>query len=516
MTKPEGAAKVAAMSTPAFASSEGALEGPAGASHAVLSVPGPEPARLLGAIGNVYQFVKDPLGHADKLFNEHGPMACLARGRSTWLVATDGKPPGTVLLYGAELNHQLLTQHATYHKTALSGPLYPQGSPTRRQRPLLRMLTGLFAVNEGSHRNQRRLLMPAFQKSRVESYRDDMVAVTQAALDDFRVGQTRDLRQDMNQLALRIVTRTLFGSDLGARGAEIGRKLQRWLGLFKLAGAAPVDLPGFPYWVWLNLAHAIDRDMRRIIDDKRRDRGDRRDILSALLDATDEDGATLDEDALIGHTGVLFAAGHETSANALCWTLALLSQHPDVAAALHEELVGTLGGDAPRVDQLAKLPLLDGVLKESLRLLPPAPLNHRVAALDTELGGHSIPRGTELLFSIYHTQRVPDLYRAPGRFEPRRWEGFDPGPYAYGPFGAGPRMCIGASFALLELKIVLAMLLQRFRLALPPRARLDRSVNITMRPHPGLVMRVCPPDRAFAGDARGARGDFSRMVELPS
>jgi cytochrome P450 len=479
-----------------------------------LSVPGPRPTPLLGPLGNVFRFVRDPLGHAERLFRRYGPMACLARGRSTWLVSTVAHPPGTVLFYGAELNHQIFSQHASYHKSALSGPLYPQGSVGERQRPLLRMLTGLFAVNDDAHRAQRRLLLPAFHKSRIEGYKDDMVAITESVLEGFRAGQLRDVRFDMNELALRIATRTLFGADLGARGIELGRKLQRWLDLFKFAGAAPLDLPGLPYWRWLNLTHAIDRDTRQIIADKRRDAGDRRDILSALLDATDEEGGALTEDELIGHAGVLFAAGHETSSNALCWTLALLSQHPRVAAALHEELSGKLGGSAPSVQQLAELPLLDGVVKESLRLLPPAPLNHRIAAVDTELGGYSVPRGTELISSVYHTHRVAEIYAEPQRFWPERWQTLDPGPYAYSPFGAGPRMCIGASFAVMEIKVVLSILLQRFRLALPPDARVDRSVSITMRPAPGLRMSVHDQDRDFASSARGVRGDLARMVDL--
>jgi cytochrome P450 len=480
-----------------------------------LDVPGPPPVPLIGPLGNVGLFVLDPLDYCDRLFAEHGRMACLARGRSTWLVSTDRDPPGTVMLYGADLNRQLFSQHALYHKSALSGPLYPQGTPSARQRPLSRMLTGLFAVNDERHKSERRLLMPAFHKSRIESYRDDMVAITHSVLQGYRPGSLRDVRADMNELALRIATRTLFGADLGARGIELGRKLQRWLDLFKLAGAAPVDLPGVPYRRWLNLTHAIDEQMRSIIADKRRSAAASPDILSALLAATDEAGAQLTEDELIGHASVLFAAGHETSSNALCWTLALLSQHPDIAAALHEELAAQLHGAAPSVAQLGALPLLDAVVKESLRLLPPAPLNHRVAAADSELGGHFIPRGTELVSSAYHTHRTPDHYPRPQRFDPERWQQLDPGPYAYSPFGAGPRMCIGSSFALMEIKLVLAILLQRHRLALPPRARIGRVVTITMRPSE-LRMHVRPPDREYASDARGVRGALARMVDFPS
>jgi cytochrome P450 len=481
-----------------------------------LRVPGPPPAPLLGPRANVLRFVLDPLAHAERLFWRYGRVVCLARGASTWLVSTEANPPGTVLFYGAELNRQVFSQPATYHKSALTGPLYPQGEVSARRRPLTRMLTGLFGVNDDAHRTHRRLLLPAFHKSRVEGYRDDMVATAEAVIAGFRAGQERDLLLDMNDLTLRIATRTLFGADLGARSVELGRKLQRWLDLFKLAGAGAIDLPGLPYRRWLDITHELDHDMRWIIAQKRRGGGDRRDILAALLEAKDEQGAALTEDELIGHASVLFAAGHETSSNALSWTLALLSQHAQVSADLHDELWGKLRGDAPSVAQLAELPLLDGVVKESLRLLPPAPLNHRVVAVECELDGYTLPRNTELLSSVYHTHRVPEVYAEPQRFLPTRWEKLDPGPYAYSPFGGGPRMCIGASFALMEIKLVLAILLQRFRLALPAGAKVDRSVSITMRPDPSLRMTVHAQDRDFAASARGVRGDLARMVDLPS
>jgi cytochrome P450 len=238
------------------------------------------------------------------------------------------------------------------------------------------------------------------------------------------------------------------------------------------------------------------------------------DILSALLEATDEHGVGLSEDELVGHASVLFAAGHETSSNALSWTLALLSQHPDIYAALHDELHGRLGGRAPHVAELAELPLLDQVVKESLRLLPPAPLNHRIAAVASELGGYAIERGTELISSAYHTHRIPEIYAEPQRFLPARWERLDPGPYAYNPFGGGPRLCIGASFALLEIKLVLCLLVQRFRLALPRDQRVDRTLVITMRPTRGLPMLVTRQDREFRRSPRGVRGDLSRMVDF--
>lgn len=482
--------------------------------EALVDVPGPAAVRMIGPAGNLLRFVRDPLGYVERLFREYGPVAMLVRGHSTRLVSTEPNPPGSVFVYGPELNRQLLSQAGSYHKSALSGPLYPESEAAPRTRPLRRLLTGLFSVNGERHREHRRLLMPAFQKKRIEDYRDDMVAITQTVLNQLQPGRVRDISRDMNEITLRIVTRTLFGADLGASGLELGRALERWLALFRYAAALPRDWPGLPYRRWLDLSARIDAEMVRIIRGKRAEPALGDDILSALLSARDQHGAELSEDELIGHASVLFAAGHETSSNALAWTLALLSQHPAIAAALHDELDGKLRGRAPEAAELAELPLLDRVVKESLRLLPPAPLNHRIAAEPCELMGHYIPRGTELVSSAFHTHRMPEIYAQPNRFSPSRWERLDPGPYAYNPFGGGPRLCIGASFALLEIKLVLALSLQQFRLSLAKNQRVDRRLVITMRPKRGLPMLVQRQDRAFYSSPRGVRGDLARMVDF--
>ncbi|MEP7053014.1 MAG: cytochrome P450, partial [Pseudomonadota bacterium] len=376
-----------------------------------------------------------------------------------------------------------------------------------------RMLTGLFHVNEGEHRTQRRLLMPAFHRSRIESYRAEMVSATEALLARYRPGTVRDIRPDMMEVTLRIATSTLFGGDLGAAGLRIGQQLEEWGVVFRGAAMFPFDLPGTPYRRWLELSHSIDAGIHRVIAAKRAGGTGARDMLSMLLEAREETGEQLSEDELVGHAGVIFAAGHETSSNALSWTLFVLAQHPRVMADLCDELDAKLHGDAPTFDNLGELVLLDRVLKESLRLFPPAPLNHRITARDSELLGYAIPRGTEVLSSIYHTHRMPELYPEPLCFRPERWAGFDPGPYAFNPFSAGPRMCIGATFALFEIKVVLALLLQRFRFELVPNQRIDRQFTITMAPTPSVLMRVQRRGRAYA-KAAPVHGNVHRMLNL--
>jgi len=479
---------------------------------AALSVPGPAPSFLLGKNGNLLRFLVDPLEYIGQTFARYGKIAVLVNGRTTRLVSTKSSP-GTVFLYGPELNRALLTGHGEFHKCALSGPLYPAGAITERTRPLTRMLTGLFDVNDLEHRQHRRLLMPAFHKGRIETYRDQMVAITESVLAQIQPGAVRDVCPDMMELTLRVATKTLFGADFGSEALEIGRSLHEWLGLFRRGAILPWDAPFLPYRRWLDISHVIDRKMVAVLAEKRQS-GPGTDMLSMLLEATDETGAKLSEDELIGHAGVIFAAGHETSSNALSWTLFLLSQHPEIMSDLFEELDGLLKGDAPSLEQLPKLTLLDHVVKESLRLLPPVPLNHRIVGKETELGGYALPPGTEILASIYHTHRMPEYFSEPSRFLPSRWARLDPGPYVYNPFSAGPRMCIGATFALMEIKIVLALWLQRFRFELVANSRVDRFMSITMSPRPGLPMKIHAQDRSFARSARRVRGNVRQMVNL--
>ena len=477
------------------------------------SVPGPRALPVLGATWELVRFLRDPIAAAGRLFREHGPIAALVVGAKTRVVSTEPNVPGTVFVYGPELNRALLTNHADFHKCGLPGPLYPREPVSPRKKPVTRMLTGLFHVNEGEHRQQRRLLMPAFHRSRIESYRDEMVATTEALLAKYRPGTIRDIRPDMMEVTLRIATTTLFGSDLGELGLSIGRDLEEWSAVFRGAAILPLDLPGLPYRRWLDLSHAIDRGIHQVIEAKRSNAGAGQDMLSMLLEARDEDGSKLSEDELVGHAGVIFAAGHETSSNALSWTLFLLAQHPQVMADLCDELTSKLRGDAPSFEGLHELTLLDQVVKESLRIFPPAPMNHRVTARDSELGDYRIPAGTEILASIYHTHRIPDLYPDPLSFRPERWVGLEPGPYAFNPFSAGPRMCIGATFALFEIKIVLALLLQRFRFELVPNQRIDRQFNITMAPAPRVLMHVERLGRAYTSRAP-VRGNVHEMVRL--
>jgi cytochrome P450 len=211
----------------------------------------------------------------------------------------------------------------------------------------------------------------------------------------------------------------------------------------------------------------------------------------------------------------MFGAAHLTSAHTLTWTLLLLAQHPEVMRELHAELESRLGGQPPRPDDLDGLTVLDRVLRESMRILPASSYSQRIAAEPVELGPFQLSPGSVVIFSQLITHHMPDLYPDPEQFRPDRWLTISPSPYAYLPFGAGPRMCIGAALGMMQLKISLCTILQRFKVSSVANSSVNARVMSTMLFPDGRVpMRIERQDGRFSSHAIG--GNIHRLVSLPA
>lgn len=488
-------------------------------SRSTYDVPGPKPAPLIGRTLNILQFSKDSIAYTRSLFEKYGNLVSLVEGGGTRLYSSRPVCPGTVFACGPALTRQVATQQAVYHKCPLTGPLYRLRNNSERTKPLNHFLVGLFGDNEGRHLQQRKLMMPAFHHQRLQTYVQDMVTITEDELNKLPVGQVQNIAETMRQVTLRIATKSLFGEDIGTEGGSTGEIIQEALQL--QAGLAMklfrFDLPGLPWHRYLTLAARYESLMRSLIEAKKQRGGDDPDVLSMLMQVQDEETqAGLTEAELLGHVGVLFVAGHETSANALTWTLFLLSQHPQIMADVLDELEAVLQGETPTLETLQQLPLLERVIKESMRVLSPVPWNGRVTAKPTELGGYSLPEGTEVFVSISQTHHMSELYPDPESFNPSRWETITPTAYEYNPFSAGPRVCIGAGFAMMEIKIVLAMLLQRYRLQFVPANPVDRAGIIVMKPKHGMPMKIHRQDRQFKAGVGAVEGTIRDMVHLPT
>jgi cytochrome P450 len=467
-------------------------------SVAPVFIPGPRPDPVLGWRGALIPFGSDPIGFLIRAYQRYGPIVGLSR--------TD---PVMLLAFGPDHNRLIFSDGQRFW-TNLGGR-----RPAPRDSAVARISNGLLAMNGEKHRQQRRLMMPSFHRQQVNGYRDTMVTLIDQVLSRWRPGEQRDIAQEMQRLTLGVAMKTLFSLDATPEARTLGELFKQSLEInfSPLDMLLPPTLPGTAAYRLSRLAERIEVYVRALIA-RRRALGDaHNDVLATLIATRDEDGQMLSDDELIGQTYTLFAAGHETSSNALTWTLFLLDQHPDVLADLHDELTHALRGDAPTVEQLGRLPLLDWVVKESLRLMPPASVLARVSTEAFQLGCYELPANTTIFLSPFITHRMPDLFTDPLAFKPERWEGLEPSPYAYLPFGAGPRMCIGTTFALMEIKLALAMIIQRFRLALLEGARVDPELRLTLRVRGGLPMRVHAQDRQFG--CAPVRGSVAAVIDLP-
>jgi cytochrome P450 len=483
------------------------------------SIPGPDPSRWLATGGPLLPWAADSLGHASMLFRRYGRLVALVRGGGMRHISPNPSCPGTVLTYGADAVEAVTTAHELYRKVSLVGALHPGLEARPREHGLLTFGAGLFAVNADQHRRHRRLLSPAFSRKRLAHYAERMVHITDAALSGWAIDSERSTDLDMRQLTSQIVSETLLGAESGCESALATGSLARAIQLLgrPLTRLLPFDLPGLPYRAYLDATSELERSMLSLLETRKREvlaqgSSDKGDMLSALLTAHDaETDSRLTDDEILGHVSVFFAAGHETSANALSWTLLLLALFPEVTARATEEVEAVLRGGEP--NSLDQLVYLGWVIKESLRLFTPAPWNGRILGEETELLGHRVPAGAEVLVSIYETHRIPEVFPEPLRFAPERWQTLTPSAYEYNPFSAGPRTCIGAAFATMEIKLVLAMILQRFRMALVPQ-RIDRFAELVLAPK-SLKMRVLKKDGRYAESRAQLTGDVFDMVELP-
>jgi cytochrome P450 len=319
----------------------------------------------------------------------------------------------------------------------------------------------------------------------------------------------------MNRYMLQVTSSLLFGFDVHELAYEIGRLTERWVHMnHELGMTAFIPSPEMTeaYDRLLQCADALEAAIRQMIEMRRRS-SPGQDVLSLLLQARDEEGTGMTDNELIGQAAVLFGAAHLTTAHTLSWALFLLSQHPRVAADLVDEFRGVLRGDIPTLEQLEQMPLLDQVVKEGMRLLPASAYSQRVTSQPVELGPFALPKGVPVIFSPLITHRMPELYAEPRRYLPQRWESFTPAPYAYIPFGAGPRLCLGSSLALMTIKTTLPTILQSYRLSVLPGATIDAEVVSTMlAPTAGLPMLVSPVSAPFT--AAEVRGTVHQLVDF--
>ena len=446
----------------------------ANASRAAPRVPG----RLL--TGVMPEFTRDSLAFVLKVAREYGDVA---RARFLYVDAYFVSRPDLI-------ERVLVAENRNFIK------------PRSFRTPFFSRIVGQgLLTSEGDFwRRQRRLAQPAFHRDRISAYADEMTDSAERLIAGWRDAETRDLHEDMQRLTMEIVTRTLFSAQLDDADAkviwealaEIARPFSRQA---TLKWIADNRLPTRAHRRYFRNVARLDEVVYRIITARRASGEDRGDLLSMLLAARDEGGGRMSDLQLRDEVMTLFLAGQETTALALTWAWHLLAENPEAEASLHAELDDVLeDGRGARFDDLPRLRFAEAVVKESMRLYPPAWGVGREAARACEVGGYRIPRGAQVFMMTYAVQRDARFFREPESFRPERWtngETHDLPKFAYFPFGGGPRLCIGNSFAMTETVISLATIARRFRFRhAPGRAAVSPLPAMSLRLRDGLKVVV--------------------------
>ncbi|WP_436924566.1 cytochrome P450 [Halosimplex amylolyticum] len=441
----------------------------ASATESVVRPPGPSGRPV---VGSLFEFVRDEYAFRERCAREYGDLAYYeVLGTPFYQV---NSPEG--------IEHVLVHNNGNYVK----GELF--------QESLGPVLGNGLLNSEGEFwRRQRHLIGPAFEPDRIAEYAETMVERSEQTAAQWRDGAVRDVNEDMMELTLEIVADALFGVDVGRDVETVASSLQVVMDYQEgfSADMLPVDVPT-PGKIRLQRAiDDLEAVVYRIVDERARNPGD--DVVSRMLAVEDESGEGMSREQIRDEVMTLLLAGHETTALALTFTTFLLAQHPTVEDRLLAELDEHLGGEPPTVEDVRDLPYLEKVVKESMRLYPPVPAIVREAAGRDEIAGYTIPEGSTLSINQWTVHRDPDLYDDPMAFRPDRWtdemEQSLPR-LAYFPFSAGPRRCVGDRFAMLEAKVVLATLLQRYHLELVSDPSLDLVATITARPRDPVLMRI--------------------------
>jgi cytochrome P450 len=449
------------------------------------------------------EFSRDLFQGIRGLHRQHGPIAAIEDGGQR-----------VVFLFSPEFNQQVLSDTERFEARFFT----VRGPKHSSQR---RLTCGLLAMNGEQHRRNRRMVKEPFGLRAISTYGETIARITDHMLGGWRPGEVRDMAEEMRQYMLRVTSTLLFGLDDPEPACRLGDMIARWVSLNQEVGAGALvwnERFSEHYEELLGFAEELEFEILDMIQRRRREQQSGRDVLSILVQMHDEGGGLTDEE-LVGQTAVLFGAAHMTTAHSLAWTLLLLAQHPSVMRELWNELqedrgnhVGTgdfHDGGPPAQGSLPKgeeLSLLDRVIKESMRLLPASAYSQRINTVAVQLGPLFLPRGTGIVFTPLVTHHLADIYPQPERFLPDRWQTLRPSPYAYHPFGAGPRLCIGGPLATAIIRIALRMILSRFRISMVPGSEVGIQVESTMLvPTNGLPMRLDAPDGQFASSPISGR-----------
>jgi cytochrome P450 len=409
---------------------------------------------------------------------------------------------GDIVHYKIGWNHIVFLNHPDYIREILvvQNDNFIKERTVRRSKMLLG--EGMITAEGAAHRAQRQVVQPAFHRQRIPEYAAVVVEHGARMRESWRHGEERDIASEMMRLTLKVVADTLFATDLRHEVDELADAINRIMGLYNFLVMLPaaewlvhVRPPGLAAFV--RARKRIDSVVHRMIAAHRQKMAvernpDGRSLLDLML-AAQPDRSEVSERSLRDQVITIFLAGYETVANALAWTWYLLSENPDAERRMHEEIDRELQGRLPTYEDIPRLRYVEMVLAESMRLYPPAWAMGRHARADFQLGDYFLPAKTTVLMSQFIMHRDARYFPDPLRFDPERFtteEKVRRPKFTYFPFGAGPRQCIGESFAWMEGILLLATTAQKWKLTLVPGQRIEPEPLITLRPKYGIRMLV--------------------------
>ncbi|HWB13941.1 MAG TPA: cytochrome P450 [Pirellulales bacterium] len=431
----------------------------------------------LPIVGSLFEFRHDPTGFSLRMARDYGDAVHFLVGRQHVVQLNDPEL----------IRDVLVTRHRAFSKgRGLDSAEIIFGN-------------GLVRSEGDTHLRQRRLMQPAFQRERVAAYAPAVMEEAVAACRRWQEGESVDMFAQMMRITASIAVKALFSSDLEANFEQLGRDLkiaaeyldQLTVPLARLLSRLPT--PG--RCRFMAARHRLDTIIYAMLRERRASGKSRSDLLGMLMAAQDDegDGRGMSDLEVRDEAMVIFLAGHETTATALTWTWYLLAEHPSIEKELHEELDTVLDGRFPRLADLERLRYTRMVIAESMRLYPPVWLISRRALSDYAFSKWHVPAGTTIGMSQYVMHRDPRYYPDPETFDPLRWtdEELAKRPkYSYFPFGGGPRVCIGESFAWMEATLILATLCQIWRARTSPGHNVQLQPLIALRPRGGMPMQL--------------------------
>ncbi len=444
-------------------------------------------------LGLMARFAAEPLTAARSAHRAFGPFI-----RADYPHSTAAKPRRVFMIADAELYRAMLSDTETWRNVQISATSKKSGASRR-------LSYGMTRLRGERHEHYRKLLAPPLKRPAVMAMSPQMASIAAGQVASWPVGTPFALTEAAKTMAKHLAIGLLFGDD-HQRAMPIAEMIAR-------AMQASWIVPTPAFFRWLREADGQESAILSWAREKQGNK-DAQDILSILVNNTDEAGRPPSVELIGGIVSFVFGAAYDTCQNALAWTLILLAQHPDAMARLVAEIDAATGGGPATMDRIGSLPLLDATIREAMRLFPPVPLQMRKATRATTLGGEPVARGELVLISAMTINRDPSLYPDPDSFRPERWASIKPSPFQYTVFGAGGHMCPGVTFGLQMMKIALATILSKRTVELSPGARIGYRTRVTLEP-PGTEA-VILHERGGATRSRHASGRFRDLVALPA